>query len=55
MFLRVRVQTWACLGWVGKKGMLELGNMPDKVHMDTGKAASKTNGGGLILLWETGF
>ena len=24
--------------------MLELGNIPDKMHMDTEKAASKTNG-----------
>ena len=31
-------------GWVGKKGMLELGNIPDKVPMDTEKATSKTNG-----------
>ena len=32
------------LGVVGKKGMLEWGNIPDKVPMDTEKAASKTNG-----------
>ena len=29
---------------VGKNGMLELGNIPDKVHMDTEKATSETNG-----------
>ena len=32
------------LGRVGKKGMLELGNIPDKVPMDTEKTVSKTNG-----------
>ena len=32
------------LGGVGKKGMLELGNIPDKLPMDTEKATSKTNG-----------
>ena len=37
------MQTWAYwVGW-GKKGMLELGNILDKVPMDTEKAASKTN------------
>ena len=29
---------------VGKKGMLEWGNIPDKVPMDTEKALFKTNG-----------
>ena len=32
------------LGVVGKKGMLEWGNIPDKVPMDTEKVAFKTNG-----------
>ena len=32
------------LGVVGKKGMLECGNIPDTVPMDTEKAAFKTNG-----------
>ena len=32
------------LGGVGNKGMLELGNIPDKVHMDTEKVTFKTNG-----------
>ena len=32
------------LGVLGKKGMLELGNMSDKVPMDTEKVMSKTNG-----------
>ena len=32
------------LGVVGKKGMLEWGNIPNKVHMDTENAAFKTNG-----------
>ena len=31
------------LGVVGKKGMLEWRNIPDKVSMDTEKAALKTN------------
>ena len=29
---------------VGKKGMEEWGNLPDKVPIDTENAASKTNG-----------
>ena len=29
---------------VRKKGILELGNIPDQVPMDTENAASKTNG-----------
>ena len=32
------------LGVVGKKGMLEWGNIPDKVPMDTENAVFKTNG-----------
>ena len=32
------------LGVVGKKGMLEWGNIPNKMHMDTEKAAFKSNG-----------
>ena len=32
------------LGVVGKKGMLEWGNIPDKVPMDTENTAFKTNG-----------
>ena len=32
------------LGGVGEKGILKLGNIPDKVPMNTEKAASKTNG-----------
>ena len=32
------------LGWVGKKGTLELGNMSDEVHMDTEKASPKKGG-----------
>ena len=34
------------LGWVGKKGVLELGNVPEEVSMDTGKVTSKINGEG---------
>ena len=33
-----------CLGGVGLKCMLEVGNIPDEVPMDTEKDASKTNG-----------
>ena len=29
------------LGWVGKKGILELGNAPEQVYMDTEKDTSK--------------
>ena len=32
------------LGWVRKKGMLELNNMPEVVHMNTEKATSKEVG-----------
>ena len=32
------------LGVVGKKGMQEWGNLPEKVPMDTENDASKTNG-----------
>ena len=32
------------LGMVGKKGVLEWGNISDKVPMDTEKATPKTNG-----------
>ena len=32
------------LGVVEKKGMLEWGNIPDKVRMDTENVVSKTNG-----------
>ena len=42
------------LGVVGKKGMLEWGNIPDKVPMDTEKTALKKMGR-YILMWETGL
>ena len=32
------------LGWVGKKGVLELGKVPEEVPMDTEKYMSKING-----------
>ena len=35
------MQDVGLLGWVGKMGMLELGNMPDEVHMDTEKSRVK--------------
>ena len=31
------------LGWVGNKGVLELGNVAEEVHMDTVKVTSKIN------------
>ena len=48
------MQTWAYWVWVGKKGMLEWGNIPDKMPMDTEKPHLKQMGR-YILMWETGF
>ena len=43
------------LGVVGMNGMLEWGNIPDKVPMDTEKAASKTNGDVYSNMGDTCF
>ena len=38
------MQTWALLVcWVGNKGVLEWGNVPEEVPMDTEKVTSKIN------------
>ena len=38
-----RVQMWACRAGFGNKGVLERGNIPEEVPMDTEKVTSKIN------------
>ena len=42
------------LGWVGNKGVLEWGNVPEEVPMDTGEK-SRLKLMRFVLRWKTGF